>query len=63
MIYHRRVTITLTDQCRTWIECDRYGVSDRLAAALVSAAFKDYDVKEEGQPNKFAGEKKVNRIY
>ncbi len=47
-------------------ECDRYGVSDRLAAALVSAAFKDYGVAEEGQPviidkNKIGRERSANR--
>lgn len=47
-------------------ECDRYGVSDRLVAALVSAAFKDYDVKEAGQPviidkNKISRERAANR--
>lgn len=48
------------------MECDRYNVSSRVAAALVSAAFKDFDVKLEGQiviidKNKVARERIANR--
>lgn len=48
------------------MESDRYNVSSRAAAALVSAAFKDFDVKQEGQQvvidkNKVARERIVNR--
>lgn len=47
-------------------ECDRYGISNRIAAALVSAAFKDYDVRDAGQPviidrSKIERERLLNR--
>ncbi|XP_037037939.1 uncharacterized protein LOC119075576 [Bradysia coprophila] len=51
-------------------ECDRYGVPSRLAAALVSAAFKDYEVTNTGNPlgnpividkNKIEREREANR--
>lgn len=46
-------------------ECDRYVVSNRLAAALVSAAFKDYGVEERRlviiDKSKVVREREANR--
>lgn len=60
-VYKRKVYAEQRDLPNIALECDRYGISNRVAASLVSATLKDFSVKDKNDAAIIVDKNKIQR--